>query len=117
MQVALEDTFSGSAGQRAVLATSLDLNFIYRCLKARLATSESLCGLIEIQIPGTHPSGFCFSRVGRGPGIYVLNPFAGEFGIQPDWKTTDLVYSPPLRDEWTGTEKPLMPYGHPHQAV
>lgn len=92
-------------------------NFIYRCLKSRLATSESLCELLEIQIPGPHPSGFCFSKIGRGPGIYVLNPFAGEIGIQPDWKTTELAYPPPLGDEWTGAEKPLMPCDHPHQTV
>lgn len=32
-----------SQGQREVLAASLALNFIQRCLKARLATSESPC--------------------------------------------------------------------------
>lgn len=62
VQAALEDTISGSVGQRDVLAASLALNLIYWCLKARLATSESLCKLLEIQIPGSHSSGFCFSR-------------------------------------------------------
>lgn len=118
MQAALEDTISGSVGQRDVLAASLALNLTYRCLKARLATSESLCKLLEIQIPGPHSSGFCFSRcVWGNPGIYVFNPLAGEFDVQPDWRTTELAYPPRLRDECTGTEKSPMPWAHPHQAV
>ena len=81
VQAALEDTMSGSVGQRAILAASLASNFIYRYLKARLATSELLHEMLEIQSLRPHPSGFCFSRLGGDLGIYVFNPFAGEFDV------------------------------------
>ena len=47
----------------------------------------------------------------------VSGQFAGERDIWPGERTTDLADLPPLRNEWTSTEKSPKSHGHPHKLL
>lgn len=64
--------------------------------------------MLGAQIPGPHP--LESDSVGWGGAQEpVSDQVAGELGVWPGQRTTDLAYPPPLRDEWTGTEESPWP--------